>query len=522
MSVNQLVLELKQNDQDFEFYPTTDEILSHIKFDWYNEDRSVLDIGCGNGTFFNYFDRKRKNNNNNYMPFNKYFVIEKSDILRSKLPPEAMILGSDFHNTTLIDKDVDLIFCNPPYSEFEEWSERIILEGNCRTIYLVIPERWRDCEKILDAIKVTNSDRYIEGKFNFLSADRKARAVVDLVRIVKPKGNYKAKSPFDLWFEKTFQIKEEVLEQPEEKKFENQLIAGQDTVSQLVELYINDMNQLHNSYLSICKIDGRILKDCGVTKESLKGSLEARIKGLKTLYWKEVFNRLEDLTKRLTIDSRNKMFKKFDALKYVDFNHDNIRNVLQWAIKNANAYYDGQLITLFKELSGAKNVKPYKSNQKLFKNDGWRWCASEHSHYTLDYRLILDKYSWTEHDSWSDRILSYNGSAALKDICVIANNLGFSIGKEEEPEEFGKKYYYYQSNGDLLFEYKVYQKGTVHIKMNIELTKAINVEVGRLLGWVRSKADVLRLFDDSMQGADKYFNCNANFSLTNNNIKLLA
>lgn len=53
MPIRQLVAEIKSEDQDFEFYPTTDAIISALKRDMRSVDcprGSVLDIGAGNGT----------------------------------------------------------------------------------------------------------------------------------------------------------------------------------------------------------------------------------------------------------------------------------------------------------------------------------------------------------------------------------------------------------------------------------------------------------------------------------------
>ena len=127
-SVNQLVTEIKQNNEDWEWYPTTSEIVdalkSHIeqieKRDWNRDwtyNGKVLDIGCGNGCFF------EKLCTDKFKHVQK-FGIEKSNILAEQLPEDVIILGSDFNEQTLIDKKVDMIFCNPPYSEYDLWTEK--------------------------------------------------------------------------------------------------------------------------------------------------------------------------------------------------------------------------------------------------------------------------------------------------------------------------------------------------------------------------------------------------------------
>ena len=54
MSINQLINELKENDQDFEFYPTTKEMIKVI----YNNSNGGewLDIGAGTCNFRKFYN----------------------------------------------------------------------------------------------------------------------------------------------------------------------------------------------------------------------------------------------------------------------------------------------------------------------------------------------------------------------------------------------------------------------------------------------------------------------------------
>jgi hypothetical protein len=46
----------------------------------------------------------------------------------------------------------------------------------------------------------------------------------------------------------------------------------------------------------------------------------------------------------------------------------------------------------------------------------------------------------------------------------------------------------------------------VHVKFNKEFIKALNVTVGKELGWINSKQDVMNEFHESIsEGAEKYF-----------------
>ncbi len=65
---------------------------------------------------------KREKTAEDFDKIKKYYVMEKSTILLGNLDDESICLGTDFINSTLIDKKVDTIFCNPPYSDFMNWS----------------------------------------------------------------------------------------------------------------------------------------------------------------------------------------------------------------------------------------------------------------------------------------------------------------------------------------------------------------------------------------------------------------
>jgi len=214
-----LIQNLKENNQDHEFYPTTKEIIQRLyqeinKDNYRDNPTSILEIGAGNGKVLKTLEQlsKEQNNNEKVAYFQNKYAIEKSEILIQQLPADVVIVGTDFWQQTLIDKKVDVVFCNPPYSEFEEWAIKIIKEAFAKTIYLVIPQRWERNKDILEAIKKREASFEILGSYDFLEADRQARAKVHLLKIDlrRKSGGYQDRDgtdPFKLWFEEEFKIK---------------------------------------------------------------------------------------------------------------------------------------------------------------------------------------------------------------------------------------------------------------------------------------------------------------------------
>lgn len=568
MSTQQLILELKENNQDFEFYPTTKEMIKVIYEDFrlrntdyhYERIKSFLDIGCGTCNFLTYmseFDDEKIEEFNRREELKRlqaeamgekyykndwrggwfsYYVMEKSKILIDKLPKDTVILGTDFNQNTLIDKPVDAIFCNPPYSEFENWTLRIIREGNCKYIYLVIPERWKEKAEIMQAITDINACYKVLGSFDFLHAERQARAKVDVVLIDKTE--CKANQAFDDWFNATFQMRDKKdlrdYEQYQEKKegVKNQLVAGKNKVEILVNSYNDELATLYNHFKAISGLDVDILESIGVTKKAVIEALQMKIKGLKNLYWRLVFEEMDEITSRLTAATKEKLLRRFEGLLTVDFNHSNIYSLLIWVCKNSTAYYDEQLIELYKTFTSPDNIIKYKSNQKVFKEDKWyndrrRFDNPEEvTHYCLSYRIICDRLYFNKSYSWNGpEIDEQKASTIISDLRAVAYNLGFETMPYQVPTIYGYKYYIYMKNKpeNPLLEYKIYQNGNTHIKLNKEFAKAMNVEVSRLLGWIRNKQDIADEFPEEMaKGAEKYFKTNFAISLENPNIKLLT
>lgn len=569
--MNALIEELKENNQDFEFYPTTKEMIKCIhnvlKLD---NISSVLDIGCGTCNFKKWIseldteekDRQEKSYNAAYKEYERnkysgrmgdyyhaktvgisqYYVIEKSQILISKLDKDVIVLGTDFNSTLLIDKKADVYFCNPPYSEYENWTVKIIEDGNCTKAYLVIPQRWKENEQIKQTLENTGAKAKVLGSFDFLNAERQARAKVDIVEIDKRRyseryGYYNDRledfneKAFDRWFDDTFKMRnsskdnkyEYEIEKEKTEKIKNQLVGSNSKGAMLVEFYNNEQNIFFEHFKAITKLDIDVLETIGVKKEAVKEALKQKVKSLKTKYWKIVFDEFEEITDRLTSDTRGDMFNRFQELQTVDFTLENIYPLILWVIKNANGYYNNQLIDFFKKLSSDENVKPYKSNQKTFTEEKWRF-KNDSTHYTLDYRIIMSSPFRT---NWNGRLEEdcHYGNKTINDIFTIAKNLGFEPQKyPKSPSVFGEKYkIYYQCSENVFMEYRVYKNGNMHVKFDKEFIKAMNVEVSRLLGWIRTKEDIKKEFTPEMaQGAEKYFKSNNFISLENSNIKLLG
>jgi len=509
-----LVTELKAMNQDFEWYPTTQPMIGCIKKDmiqYFNtyENRqsvlstpSVMDCGAGDGRVTTQLANGGKK-----------YAIEKSKRLIKEMPNDIFIVGTDFFNTTLIDKKVDVIFCNPPYSEYMQWAHKIIMEANSSMIYLILPSRWQGSSYLEKALAKRKAKWKVIGSYDFLNAERQARATVDIIAIKLISGanyNHHIKTdPFDIWFKENFKINAtktnlsdyETKKQQSKtlkQKLDKKLTTNKGLVPVLVLLYNQEMEHLQKMFLTICELDTDILKELDVNSNSIKGALEQRITGLKTKYWNELFNNYDKITRRLTHDSRKTMLDKLTSHTSIDFTESNIYAVTVWVIKNANKYYDTQLIDLVENMINDANIVLYKSNKRIFTDQDWRYShrsPENLSHFGLELRIILHHIGGIKGDSWdynTSQNLSTRAHDFLDDVTTIANNLGFELpeceNSRQKTDEWlsNKSQDFYQNKvaNKILMSVKAFKNGNLHIKFNQKFIKTLNVEFGRLKGWL--------------------------------------
>lgn len=533
MSTLHLIKQTKAAGEDFEWYPTTKEILSALADDlqdyrqethWGNYVDSILDVGAGNGKALDFLSEKLNSP--------ELCAIEKSRVLISQLPDEVFVIGTDFTEQSLFDKEIEVTFSNPPYSYFEEWSAKIIRESQSRIIYLVLPERWQVSETIMAALEDRNLEAETVGNFDFLSSeDRKARAKVHLIRIPIPA--FKADA-FQAFIEREFSHLQDTLDdlaEVNESRREKRLtiVEGGDFVSALVSLYNSEQERMQTNYKKMLELDGELLEGLEINLTKICTLLRLQIKNLKLTYWRLLFDRFDEITNRLTEKNRNALQSVLMKNAQVDFTEENVLAIVLWVAKNANNYVNGQLTTIFEQMVRRANVVLYKSNQRIFNDEGNGWRFRQEyqngriTNIALDYRIVVENHGGisgsfhTPH--WSAEGLSERATTFLKDLGTVAHNLGFL--SPSSPHDLGrwtsgKKMDFLATRGNetkRFMEVKAYNNGNLHIRFSKDFAMALNVEYGRLKGWLLSAEDAVEELGDC--GAKAFFKANHQLSLTN-------
>lgn len=536
--------ELNSTGQDYEWYPTTNEIIDAFH-NHANKFRpgSLLDIGAGNGKVLKRFGEKSIRDSEHRDHYHTdYFAIEKARPLLDSLPVDIGVIGTDFWEQSLLDKSVSCIFSNPPYSEFVAWSTKIIREANSDYIYLVIPQRWKDSESITNAIKARQAKSEVIGNYDFLNAeDRTARAKVDLVYIQlchdyhrdnpyrRGDTSQPQTDPFALWISDHFGMhskteedlskyeKDRAAEKERKEKIGSSLVSGRGMIEVLDELYRAELDGLIFNYKKVCSLDEALFKELNISLDSVIKSIKMRIKGMKHAYWHELFANYTPLTERLTASSRRNFIDSIGRKTNIDFTASNAYAISVWAIKNADQYLDSQMIETFNKMVDSACVINYKSNERVFAKNSYRYHHDDnkHTHFKLDYRIVVTRMGGLcgggyHHGSRGG--LSEGAANFVDDLLVVAKNLGFVSNDAVRNHNFegGVKEEFYCTNKSgkhiKLMEVRAYMNGNMHIKFDQSFMLALNVEIGRLQGWIHNSQQAADEMEESVESVEEHFN----------------
>lgn len=538
-SVSQLVKQAKQNNDDYEWYPSTPEQLEIIRLDMLKQLKkddiykdqvtcSILDVGAGNGSALQHLTTGTK------------FAIEKSQTMLKAMDKDIVIVGTDFYESTLMDKQVGAVFSNPPYSDFSRFTARIIREAYTKVAYFIIPQRWKSCEEILDAIEIRNGKATVIAESSFFDAQRQARGIVNIVRVDFSKfsrefGPSMEVDPFDVWFNDNFKInatkkndydltiKSKKLKTEQSKE----LIKNKGLINALVETYDREMSNLMQNYLKVAELDKKILDELNVSVNGIKAALKLKIESLKNMYWRELFNGLNVITNKLTYESREKLLEKITNNSIVDFTFNNCHAIVLWCLKNSNEYINDQLCDTMKKMVEQANIVNYKSNEKMLGDEDWSYNYIKYNvtHYKLEHRIVVTSTGGLE----SNGQLSPKCDIFLNDLVTVAGNLGLDIENTEKADSFiswcgCKNAFTFRNHAtgkvETLFEAKVFMNGNTHLKFHPMLILRLNVEHGRLKGWCKSAKQAAHELNEPEHEVAAIYGTNT--QLGANSIKLLV
>ncbi|CAH7189854.1 conserved hypothetical protein [Vibrio chagasii] len=520
-----IVKEIANSSEDYEFYPTTTEIIDTLVSDLdkhFSNANSFLDIGAGDGRVLSAILKSKKPSHlssefSKSLFFGDYhtnrkplelMAIEKSRKLIDVLPAEIFPVANDFFNTTLMSIDATVTFSNPPYSIYVQWVMKVLSETRSKAVYLVIPISWKDNKHIADKINERNATVTELGRFSFKDAERKAKVETSLLRIELPYDDDNKNQPLHKWVKENI-LYSEAFDQTNEKQpissllssqcsGKGPLVNGSDYVSSLLELYQQQSTRLLEDFKAVNSLSKAAIDALNLNVINVSRRMNDAINNLKQEFWHELFSRLDSIYLNLP-SSRIHGFKSLLMKRTVaDFSEENIRNLLSW-INNSITMFDSEM---FEDVIGGfmngVNTQRYKSNKSTFIDANWRYKAdkNKNSQYMLQTKRIVYSETTLSQGINEDGKLLSSLHNVVQDMLVIANNRRYDTSKSfdilnQHAWASGKplEFHYHNSESgedEILFTVKAFKKANLHFHFNERLINEINVEWGRLKGWVSS------------------------------------
>jgi len=562
---------LAAHGEDFEWYPTTEEILAKMNDDLhalfvkndlgrhcrnfnrekmfdcnsiYNKEtmqdeytyyvHSILDVGAGDGRVFNAL----RGENNDIEVKRRYGIEIAKGQADDLIAKDVFIIGRDFFKTSLLDKAYSVIFSNPPYSKFVPWVEKLFEEANFGVMYLVLPSRWK--EKIKPSCGIELYDTKVVGSFDFLHADRKARAKVNLVRVTHKQkevedryngekygshieyGSDDTPDSFERWITNNFGAfsteKDNYVHSCEYEQERALKLKGYG-IGELVDDYGYEMTALLDAFKAFGRMPSRILEAFDMNRKSILEVIRNSIKGLKQRYWKAAFEKLDPIKSRLTRSTRNGLVYRMEEFYTLNFNEENIYSIVVWVINNFNRYTGEQILDVFDKLTNQECIKAYKSNIHGVRDD-WHYsrnsdCKGKPEKYKLDYRIVTRCYKSYRYDE-----------CVVDDFAVICRSLGFFIPDscclDTSDNLKGREQTFYTVTGETAFTARYYKNSNVHLKINKKIMLRFNVEAARLRHLINSHEDIMNEFDVSAVEAFKLWTKPSLHLIGQGDIKLLG
>ena len=517
---------LKINDG---FYPTPDFLIEKMveKVDWQCVNY-ILEPSAGKGNIIQFLEDKKDASRYSWrykgdydikkiISYDKIYAIEKEIILR-----ECFLYK--FEDVTVIDSDflmysgthqIDLIIMNPPFSEgvyhllkaiHVLYSGQIVCLLNAETIKNPYSKERKELVEQLN--KLQADIEYISGAFEY--AERKTKVEIALIYIDKRKN---LEDDFVL-YELEEEIKQNNIEKNIEKninKEENQIMR-KDEIHNIVVEYNKKRDYLQrvimeyyqrykiiNSYLSL-QIKGEKTKtlsydDINKTGKEfilseMRNMLNEIQQELKQEYWNKVLE-LDCLYKYVCSNDKKEIQYRFDRLKEMEVNENNIRQFIVNIINHYPQIVKKNIVKMFQSLTKYALNDRYRDRQEYLKSihyfNGWKTNKA----YKINKKVIIPMYlydsSWGKMElNWYQHERYFNLFNDLEKVLMFVSGIDIpqysgAAMKISEIIKQGRT-----KNIETYFFYvTVYKKGTCHITFKDEdVLRKFNIEACKGLGFL--------------------------------------
>lgn len=420
-------------------------------------------------------------------------------------------LSSSFETTTLVDKQVDVIFCNPSLEEYEICCKRIFEECLARYVFVVLPMEWKENAEIKAYAKANKFESDMVGAVGYVKDNKRAKAEFILFyhsslsdRTILGHQLSKEYALGHLFQELDHYRFALITEEQEKKRAEiAKECEGKESeaiLEYLLKQYEREHNEFFANFKHLSKISSLFLSTIKVESEYIIDNTKSFERKLKRFYWSEYFSRVLDFNLLLTPKQQSDLLDEF-AERGVDFSRENTASVLAFSLKYCKERERENFIVFWEKLASEDNLvdftnlianpKPYThyAKEKLFFKGKLKekvvctYAGSYEDYYPNHLRDVRIAYLLKILlQSLGYQDLSYRDSN--KDLIKPNDRIDLPLGTS-----------YLFAGEKQVAKFTAYKNRKLHIHFNQTTIALINLRVFIYLGWITNIKEAKESFD---------------------------
>lgn len=419
-------------------------------------------------------------------------------------------LSSSFKNTNLVDKQADVILCNPPLNEYEAYCKRILEECITKRVVLVLPMEWKESAEIRAYAKAYKFESELMGAVGYVKDNKRAKAEIilffrsfvsnrvtlehqlnreyELGDLFKELDHYR----FSLIGEERKRKSEEIAKECEGK--ENEAI-----LEYLLQQYEKEHSNFFANFEHLSKISSLFLSTIKVESEDIINNTKNFELLQKKFYWREYLTRIVDFDLLLTPKQQSNLLEEF-ANRGVDFSKENISSVLAYSLEYCKEMEKENFCTFWEKLADEDNLvdftnlianpQPYTyyAKEKLYSKGKLKekvvchYAGSYDSYYSnslRDVRIVHLLKILLQSMGYQD--LSYRDSD--KNLIKPNDRIDLPLGIS-----------YLFAGEKQVAKFTAYKNRKLHIHFDKTVIASINLKVFAYFGWITNPKEAKESF----------------------------
>lgn len=302
--------------------------------------------------------------------FGKEFQSKKYFSIGSKcVNANTLSLSCSFESTTLVDKEVDVIFCNPPLKEYEAYCKRIFEECLAKRVFLVLPMEWKSSKEIGAYAKANGFDVELVARLGYVKNNQREKAEIILfyrsylseraVMERKLSQEYHLGNLFEELHKGRFVLRGELEKKKEDEiAKESEGMEYQAFLEYLLKRYEKEHNDYFDNFKHFSNLSAYFLDYIGVQRDDITTNTAVFEKLLRKLYWDQCLSKNPNITSKLTPLQYDELLNELKE-RGADFSRSNIANVEAYCLSRSRVMEQKNFITFWERFTNGDNLEGF-------------------------------------------------------------------------------------------------------------------------------------------------------------------